>query len=90
MLPRLVCDICTRCQLLLDRMSQNFSCDRLAATLPASIIIPRAFAASAIPPPSVTVGHDWKQVSNLCGVERGKHTANRKSDDDRRNRVLRE
>ncbi|CAN0146388.1 unnamed protein product, partial [Pylaiella littoralis] len=33
----------------------------LVATLPASIIIPRAFAASAFPPASITVGHDWKQ-----------------------------
>ncbi|CAM9699138.1 unnamed protein product [Ectocarpus sp. 12 AP-2014] len=34
----------------------------LAATLPASIIVPRAFAASATPPPSVTAKRDWLQV----------------------------
>ncbi|CAN0146457.1 unnamed protein product [Pylaiella littoralis] len=39
----------------------------LVATLPASIIIPRAFAASAFPPASITVGHDWKQVVSGTG-----------------------
>ncbi|CAM9718087.1 unnamed protein product [Ectocarpus sp. 4 AP-2014] len=34
----------------------------LAATLPASIIVPRAFAASATPPPSVTAKRKWLQV----------------------------
>ncbi|CAM9232606.1 unnamed protein product [Ectocarpus sp. 6 AP-2014] len=34
----------------------------LAATLPASIVVPRAFAASATPPPSVTAKGNWLQV----------------------------
>eukprot|EP00903_Cladosiphon_okamuranus_P012876 g12026.t1 len=34
----------------------------LAATLPASIIIPAAFTASTSPPASVTVHHDWQHV----------------------------
>ncbi|CAM9232454.1 unnamed protein product [Ectocarpus sp. 6 AP-2014] len=34
----------------------------LAATLPASIIVPRAFASSATPPPSVTAKRNWLQV----------------------------
>ncbi|CBJ26947.1 conserved unknown protein [Ectocarpus siliculosus] len=34
----------------------------LAATLPASIVVPRAFAASATPPPSVTAKRNWLQV----------------------------
>lgn len=67
MQPPFMCDICAGDQLLRDRtpLPHIHSFDRLAATLPASIIIPRAFAASALPPASVTVGHDWKQVNHL-------------------------
>ena len=34
----------------------------LVATLPASMIIPQAFKASATPPASVTVKADWRKV----------------------------
>ncbi|CAM9229815.1 unnamed protein product, partial [Ectocarpus fasciculatus] len=46
----------------------------LAATLPASIIVPRAFAASATPPPSVTAKRNWLKVAD---TKEGKYQASK-------------
>ncbi|CAM9419179.1 unnamed protein product [Pylaiella littoralis] len=54
----------------------------LAATLPASIILPRAFAASAFPPTSVTVVLDWKEVVSGAG-DPTKRTSSREKHEER-------
>ena len=60
-------------ELLLYFRDQHFP-RRLAATLPASIIIPTAFAASAMPPASVTVKVDWRKVKEQSASGRRRVT----------------